>query len=717
MKPILTASATLLMAVGTASGATDWLPTVPVGSTEVRLDAFTFGLNGTVQGVNQQLPTKIVPIPDGSGRMVASTLGGLLRIVDADGDLLPSNSGVYLNTNTAESANQPFAFGLTSVAFHPDFANSAQPGFGKFYALVTEVPKASPAGYDFVPVVGSGNNHAAVLVEYTVDPASIGDDFLVPSGVGQNVTRRELFVAQEPDNEHNFGDLAFDADGLLYISVGDGLFNFNGGVNPEAQNAQELGTVLGKTLRIDPLGNNSANGNYGIVPSNLFAADADPNTLGEIFSYGHRNPWRISVDHVTGKVIVGEVGHFNIEEVNVVTNGGNFGWNTMEGSFLINQADGFDLTPDTGDAFANANGITPPVFEYDHEDGASVTGGFVYRGSNIPQLQGKYIFGDFQGGSVHTNTRLFAGDLDTGNFEQLLLTAGSANLGGPVSFGQDANGELYIVTSDGRVLTINADGPVGPPPTVLANGGFDDNGGSLDAWNTFGTNASAQTQAVLDGTHSLKIFGEFNGQENFTGAYQGIAITQDMLITADASAFIRSQDTLAGKDNQVFMKLEYYSVFGAAFGSEDFLGEISILIADGSTDEDIWIPHQITATAPDGAVEVRLSFVFRQLNNNNGAIHIDAVSLNAVLPGDLDGDGFVGIADLNLVLGNWNQNVTTGDLTAGDPSGDGFVGINDLNLVLGNWNAGTPPTNTVPEPATLLLLGLGTTRIIRRQPR
>jgi hypothetical protein len=538
---------------------------------------------------------------------------------------------------------------------------------------------------------------------------------LITSGGSQNVTRRELFIAQEPDNEHNFGDLAFDANGLLYISVGDGLFNYNGGVNPEAQNAQELGTVLGKTLRIDPLGNNSANGNYGIVASNVFAADGNPNTLGEIFSYGHRNPWRISVDQVTGKVIVGEVGHFNIEEVNVVTNGGNFGWNVMEGSFLINQSDGFDLTPDVGNTYATANGITPAIFEYDHEDGASVTGGFVYRGSNIPALQGKYIFGDFQGGSVKTSPRLFAGDLDTGYFEQLLLSGGSANLSGPVSFGEDANGELYIVTVDGRVLTINPGGPVGPPPTVLSNGGFDDNGGSLAHWTTFGGNVYAESQAVLNGTRSMKIYGQFNGAENFSGAYQGIAITEDMQITADASAFVRSQDTLFGKDNQVFMQLEYYSEFGAALGSAEYLGQTQILIADGTTAEDTWIAHQIIDTAPEGAVEVRLSFVFRQLNNNNGAIHIDGVSLTAVLIGDLDGDGFVGIADLNIVLGNWNQNVTAGDPLVGDPSGDGFVGIEDLNYVLGAWNNGTPPqASNIPEPAMLALVGLGLPVLTRR---
>ncbi len=723
MKQLVVSVAVFIMSASSVLGATNWLPTIPVGTTEVKLDLHSAGFNTNVLGVDQIIPTKLAPIPDGSGRMVVSTMGGLFRIMDADGNISAANSGVYLNTNTAETSIAPFAYGVTSLAFHPDFSNNAAAGFGKFYTLVTEAPKA-PAGYDFTPVlapavVDPGDAHAAVLVEYTVDPGSIGSDVLVTSGGGQNVTRRELFVAEELDNEHNFGDLAFDANGLLYITTGDGLFDFNGGVNPEAQNAQELGSVLGKVLRIDPLGNSSTNGNYGIVASNVFAADGDANTLGEIYSYGHRNPWRISVDQVSGDVIVGEVGHFNIEEVNVSTNGGNFGWPTMEGSFLINPADGFDLTPDVGDVFATANGITPPVFEYDHEDGKSVTGGFVYRGSQFPALQGKYIFADFQGGDVATSQRLFAGDLATGSFEQLLVAPGSAGLNSPVSFGEDVNGELYVVLIDGQILSINnPDGPVDPLSPVLLNPGFDDFGGSLAEWDTFGSNASARTEAVLNGTHSLKIFGEFNGQENFTGAFQGIAVVEGMDITADAGAFIRSQDTLFGKDNEVFMKLEYYSIVGGVFGSPEFLGETSILIADGTTAEDVWLAHQILDTAPTGAVEARLSFSFRQLNNNNGAIHIDGVSLTAILIGDLDGDGFVGITDLNIVLGAWNQNVPPGNPLA-DPSGDGFVGIEDLNVVLGNWNAGTPPPaidlSTIPEPGTLAISLLAMAVFVRRR--
>lgn len=432
----------------------DWLPTVEVGTTSVRVETLATGFSTNVGGVPQILPTKLVPIPDGSERMVVATLGGLLRVIDTDGNISTAGGGVYLNTNTSETEIQPFVYGLTSIAFHPDFAVSGSAGLGKFYVLVTESPKPI-SQYDFVPAFGNDNNHAAVLVEYTVAADAINSNALIIGGGNQNVTRRELLVVQEPDNEHNFCDLAFDTNGYLYISVGDGAFNFNGGINTEALNAPNLSTVLGKVLRIDPVGNNSANGNYGIVSSNPFVGDGDPDTLGEIFSIGHRNPWRISIDNANDRIVVGEVGHFNIEEINVVTAGGNYGWPSLEGSFLIDFEFGFALTPDIDDAFANANSLTPPVFEYDHQDGVSVTGGFVYRGSQIPELAGKYIFAEFQG-SNFAGPRLFAGDLETGEFEQLVIADGPQSLCQPVSLGENSNGELYVVTIDGSVLEINS---------------------------------------------------------------------------------------------------------------------------------------------------------------------------------------------------------------------------------------------------------------------
>ena len=164
--------------------------------------------------------------------MVVSTMGGLMRVMDADGNISGVNSGVYLNTNTAETSISPFAYGVTSVAFHPDFANSAAAGYGKFYTLVTEAPKANPLDYDFTPVVGSVNEHAAVLVEYTVDGGSIGSDVLT---VGSNVTRRELFVDLYHIATHVFATIGTDSMGrnrrATFCAVGQ-LWGPQGVVRP-----------------------------------------------------------------------------------------------------------------------------------------------------------------------------------------------------------------------------------------------------------------------------------------------------------------------------------------------------------------------------------------------------------------------------------------------------------------------------------------------------
>jgi hypothetical protein len=705
MKRLLTTATVCFLSASTVHGATNYLPTIPVGTTEVKLDLFASGFNNNVLGVDQNFPAKITPVPDGSGRMVVSTFGGLLRMLDSDGNISGVNSGVYLNTNTAETSIAPWAYGLTSMAFHPDFANNAAPGYGKLYALVTEGTKASPGGYDFIPVVGTVNQHAAVLVEYTVDPGSIGSDALFTSGGSQNVTRRELFVAQEPDNEHNFGDLAFDANGLLHISVGDGLFNYNGGVNPEAQNAQELGTVLGKVLRIDPLGNNSANGNYGIVASNVFAADGDPNTLGEIYSYGHRNPWRISVDQPTGTVIVGEVGHFNIEEVNVSTNGGNFGWNDMEGSFLIDQGNG-SLTPDAGDVYATANGMTPPTFEYDHNDGKSVTGGFVYRGSAIPALYGKYIFADFQGGDVATSQRLFAGDLGTGNFEQLLIAPGSAGLNSPVSFGEDENGELYVVSIGGNILTIN---PV--TPTVDLSGDIDNDGfvGIADLNIVLG-NWNAGTPPVAPGPDLLSDFSSVN----LTGTY---AQWGGGTFTSNANDFRVEANDFGGGwfvlpstvDATGEISLEVQLDVNAANVADAF--NVVLIDADGT--ERVYRFSGLTV-GNNQTLSIDLSN-FLQDNQTGSTPGLDIANLVTFHLQGTFGNGdpgdFMDLTFDNLAL--------TGGVIAldGDVNGDGFVGIADLNIVLGTWNNGTPPAgnSSIPEPASLALLGLGGLAMLRRR--
>ncbi len=721
------------VAAGAASwavAADDWLPTVPTGSTTVELSPFVSGLGGSFSGVDQYFGSKLTPIPDGSGRNVISTFGGLLRVVDSSGAFLDSPlGGPYLNTLTPETEIGPFAYGVTSVAFHPDFTDPGAAGYGRLYTLETEAAKTNPADYDFVPAIGSLNQHAAVLAEYTVDPAALGDNRLFASGVNQNVTRRELFVAQEPDNEHNFGDLAFDSDGLLYISAGDGFFEFTGGVNAEAFNAQSLESVLGKVLRIDPTGNNSANGQYGVPTGpggNFFANDGDANTLGEIFSYGHRNPYRLGYDPVTDAVYVGEVGHFNIEEVNRAENGANYGWPNLEGTFLINPADGFDLTPDVdgnnngiGD-FSEANGLTEPLFQYDHQDGASLTGGAVYRGTQIPELQGKYVFADFQGGDF-AGPRLFAGDPATGQFEALQLTSGSEPLSGPISIDVGADNELYIVQLDGQVLSLGA-APPPPPPSAerIVDGSFEEGPSSIANWSTFnddGTNIVVNDEQARDGSFSLEMSGGFD----FSGAFQGIRIEGGDTVKASIESLVTAAETLAGSADSVELKVELYSQFGAAIFSEFFLGQTIVTLADASSPTDVWQQHEVIVETPANAVEARFTLIYLEPGVPGGSVHLDLASLLVLLDADFNADGFVD----GLDIAAWEAGFGTpsgATRSDGDADGDGDVDLADLLRVQEQFGQFAPPAvaaaaAAVPEPGGVVLGLLAVVGLLNRRGR
>ncbi|QDT69592.1 Glucan endo-1,3-beta-glucosidase A1 precursor [Planctomycetes bacterium MalM25] len=229
---------------------------------------------------------------------------------------------------------------------------------------------------------------------------------------------------------------------------------------------------------------------------------------------------------------------------------------------------------------------------------------------------------------------------------------------------------------------------------LLINPGFDDNGGSLDGWDVFGNtigNVTASDSLVNDGTHALKVFGQFTGGPNTSGVSQGVAITEGVLVRAGTSSQTPSWDTLFGKDNEVTMRIEFFSSFGAASGSNDFLGEVSQLIHDGSSAQNAWLDHTLEAIAPDGAVEARLSFLFDQTDNDNGAIWIDSASLvlEEVLAGDYNFDGVVDAADYAV----WRD---------GDAHVEGQAGY---DLWAANYGATASVSSAaVPEPASIVVL-------------
>ncbi len=271
----------------------------------------------------------------------------------------------------------------------------------------------------------------------------------------------------EPQFNHNAGMLAFGPDRNLYIALGDGgaANDVGNGHTPGVGNAQDTTNVLGSILRIDPDGNNSANGQYGIPASNPFVGTA--NVPGEIFANGFRNPFRFSFDG--DRLITADVGQNNIEEVDLVTGGGNYGWHLKEGTFRFDPVNGSVSNDLTG----LPAGLIDPVLQYDHDEGISIIGGFVARGAGIPELEGKYVFGDFSTGFGSPDGRLFIGDLDTGLIQELLIGPEGSALDLYVKgFGRDEVGNLYLLASDilgpsgtsGRVFRLTAV----PEPSGLA---------------------------------------------------------------------------------------------------------------------------------------------------------------------------------------------------------------------------------------------------------
>ena len=283
----------------------------------------------------------------------------------------------------------------------------------------------------------------------------------------------------EPQFNHNAGALNFGHDGMLYIALGDGGNRDDQGTgHGETGNAQDPSNVLGSILRIDPQGNNAANGKYGVPADNPFVGQAG--YAAEIFAYGFRNPFRFSFDMATGDLYVGDVGQDDIEEVNVVVAGGNYGWNIKEGSFCFdpNGSDpgfAYDAEPCPNEP----PNLIDPVAEYNtadsleqNDDGRSVIGGFVYRGSEFRQLRGIYIFGDysvFTEPGANRNGRIFLlnkknivnGDRvkQSKIFEFTLKDLDKLDMA-VLGFGQDANGEIYVM--------VNAPGvPFGESGAVL----------------------------------------------------------------------------------------------------------------------------------------------------------------------------------------------------------------------------------------------------------
>ncbi|HEU4724682.1 MAG TPA: PQQ-dependent sugar dehydrogenase, partial [Candidatus Eisenbacteria bacterium] len=280
--------------------------------------------------------------------------------------------------------------GLLGMAFHPQYATN-----GRFFIHYTDV---------------AGDTR---LAEYHV---SSDPDSAVP-------TATPILSFEQPFENHNGGQIAFGPDGYLYMALGDG----GSGGDPQG-NGQSLSTLLGKILRIDV----DHGAPYTSPSTNPFASQAG--ARGEIWSYGLRNPWRFSFDSQTGAMWIGDVGQGEWEEIDyepAATGGRNYGWKKMEGSHCYPPGSACDPT-----------GLTRPVLEYPHGSECSVTGGYVYRGSAMPELAGTYFYGDFCSGLIRS-AKIGPGETitDARDWTGVLRRASGGALNQLSSFGLDARGE------------------------------------------------------------------------------------------------------------------------------------------------------------------------------------------------------------------------------------------------------------------------------------
>lgn len=390
------------------------------------------GLDLVADGLTQ--PVALKEPPDGSGRLMVVDQTGVIRVVDASGELLATP---FLDVQAKLVPLMP-GFderGLLGLAFHPDYAEN-----GRFYVYYSARPRLA----DY--------NNTSTIAEYTVsaDP-----------NVADPASERILLEIDQPQFNHNAGDLHFGPeDGYLYISVGDGGGAHDIGfghvedwyaVNDGGNGQDITENLLGNILRIDVDGGTP----YGIPSDNPFV---DGPGLDEIWAFGLRNPYRFSFDQGgSHALLAGDAGQHLWEEVSLVERGGNYGWNVKEGPDCFSTATPNVPLDDCPDTDPDGRPLVDPVIAYVNAAqpgglGVVVIGGYVYRGDDVPQLSGRYVFGDFSRGFFPPDGSVFmAKPRSSGmwHIQEVKFPARGGRLGEFVlGFGQDGSGEVYILTSD-----------------------------------------------------------------------------------------------------------------------------------------------------------------------------------------------------------------------------------------------------------------------------
>jgi quinoprotein glucose dehydrogenase len=352
-------------------------------------------------------PLWLCEAPDDTKRLFVAQQNGTVFILPKDKASRETNVFLDISDRKPLEKNEE---GLLGFAFHPKFKKN-----GKFYIFYSQQ-----------------NPRRSIISEFQVSKTD-------PNKADVS-SERILMQFGRPEWNHDGGEILFGPDGYLYIGTGDG-----GGKNDQFGNSQKPATWLAKILRIDV---NSRTGDlpYGIPLDNPFIKNKQ--FKPEIYAWGLRNPWRFSFDRKTGELYCGDVGQNLWEEVDIIKRGGNYGWNYREGFHP------FTNTPPTGVKFEE------PIIEYphlatqttNHTPGMSITGGYVYRGKKIPSLQGVYLYSDFVSGTLW-GLRYEKGKVtESGVLED--VSKGVALLRQPASFGEDRDGEVYVLCYDGRIYEL-----------------------------------------------------------------------------------------------------------------------------------------------------------------------------------------------------------------------------------------------------------------------
>ncbi len=366
-------------------------------------------------------PVVLTHAGDGSGRLFVGDQTGVIYVVEDD--QLLSEPFLDISDKLVELDTTYDERGFLGLVFHPDYESN-----GRFFV------------YYSTPKTGPGLNHESILAQYQVsaDP-NIADD----------ASEKILFRVDQPEANHNGGQLVFGPDGYLYVGLGDG-----GGAGDEhgvIGNGQNINTSLGSILRIDV----DSGDPYSIPADNPFVGTTG---LDEIFAWGLRNPWKFSFDRLTDTLFIADVGQDEWEEINIGVLGGNFGWRIMEATHTYDPdlAEYLDIDIAT---------LEMPIHEYSHSVGRSITGGYMYRGNESLSLYGKYVFGDWSTSFARPNGKLYyLEEIEPDVWERFGMQTTDPFNRFILSFGEDEAGELYVLSK----TTLGPTGDTGDVRKIIA---------------------------------------------------------------------------------------------------------------------------------------------------------------------------------------------------------------------------------------------------------